>query len=238
MRPARLLLFLLFPIALNAASLPSGLVPTEIEGVVRILGFPAVTRLLRSAEAYKPWPGIKVGGEVTISSTQDLATLGDKNGSVPQFTLLPRLYLSKGLFSELELILSTFPIRDPVGVATIGGILKWTFYQEKETWLSAAAYFGYTRVYAFHSDYVGNDVEFGIYFSKDWVRLKPFLGAAMLFAEGSVRPVLAKTAATSALQSTLHTFLGAEWEFPLNLGFQVDLMNLTPMGSLFIGKKF
>lgn len=222
----------------SAASLPTGLSPEDIASLVRIVGFPSATRLMRSAEALPGWPGWKLGIEVAMSGAKDVADFGDRNGSVPQLLVLPRFYLSKGLSSNVELTLSTFPNNNPPGISTAGGALKWTYYREREGIASAAAYFGYTRVWAFHQDYVGNDVEMGTVVSKDFVRLRPYLGAAVLLAQGAVRPALARTPTQGSLQAALHSFIGLEWELPVALGAQLDLMNLTPMASFFLGKQF
>src|SRR5438874_1373516 len=110
-------LFLFAPLVSLAANLPSGLAGTEIENIVQTIGFGSVTRLLRSAEAYPSWPGVKLGTEVALSGTKELSTYGDRNGGVPEMNVLPRLYLAKGLFRDLEVIFSTLPVGSPSGVA-------------------------------------------------------------------------------------------------------------------------
>ena len=122
-------------------------------------------------------------------------------------------------------------------LTSIGCILKYTFYTERENWVSAAMYLAYTGVSAFKESYKGSDIEFGAYFSKDYVRLKPFLGAGLLFARGEVDPlyVLSKN---SGWQSTVHFFLGLEFELPINFTAQLDLMNLSPAGSILLAKRF
>ncbi len=73
--------------------------------------------------------------------------------------------------------------------------------------------------------------------SKDWVRFKPYIGASVLIASGKVDPSLSATPQASATMGT-HVFAGMEWELPVNLTVQADLINTDPLFSLFIGKKF
>lgn len=222
----------------RGAGLSGNLVSSEIDQLTQSIGFPSATRLLRSSEPYPSWPGAKIGGEIVAAGSGGIGGFGDKKGSSPALTLVPRIYLAKGLFSDLEILLVILPAGSPTGITTTGGILKWTFYQEGSSWFTAAAFMGYTQVSAFDEDFQGDTVEFGVSFSKDLVRLRPYLGAGILAAKGSVKQSLAATAARSSLQTTLHLFAGAELELPVNVTFQFDLMNLTPMATLFVGKRF
>ena len=221
------------------AGLPTGLVSSEIERAVELIGFGATTRLLRSAEPYEQWPGIRVGLEVGGFSTKNLNSFGAANGTAPGLALVPRIHITKGILEYLELVITLLPTASPTGISTIGGLAKWSFSRESGNWLAGAAYFGYTQVKAFDDEYSGNNVEFGLTFSKDYVRMTPFFGLGVLFAEGAVKPSLvAPNTKNSALKTTLHAFVGAEINLPINLAIQIDLMNLVPMGTLMIGKKF
>ena len=168
-----LLLLLLLPGPAIAGGLPSGLAPAEIANIVQALGFGATTRLMRTAEAYASWPGIKIGGEVVVAGSQNIGNFGNQNGNVPPINLLPRIYIAKGLFTNVEAIFSILPMPSPSGLASVGGALKWTFYQEREGFLSVAAYYAYTNIHAYGGDYSGNNTEFGIEASKDFVRIRP-----------------------------------------------------------------
>jgi len=221
-----------------AANLPGGLVPAEIDAVTQSIGFSATSRLLRSAETYPSWPGAKLGMELAVAPSRGIGGLGNGTGSIPSAHLVPRFFIAKGLFTDIELVLSFFPMLGPTGFKSMGGFLKWSYHRESTTWLASAAYFGYTSITAYNGDYEGSNAEFGTVFSKDLVRLKPFAGGGILFAQGTVARTLAATSARSSLQATLHLFLGAELEFPVNVTFQFDLMNLVPMATLSVAKKF
>ncbi len=220
------------------ASLPTGLDRAEIEQIIERIGFQASTRLLRGAEAYPPWPGIRFGVDVSVSPQMDFSTLGDRNGSEPKLYVLPRFHFVKGLWGNVEIIFSSLPVTNQPGYSATGGILKWSFYKETAGWLSVSAFTGYTYVSAFRGDYTGNNFEFGLYASKDYVRLKPYLGASVLVAQGGVRPTLAKTAFVSSLKGTLHIFLGMELEYPVTIAGEFGLFNLSPSFTLLIGKRF
>lgn len=221
------------------ASLPGQLGVSDLDRVTEVVGFAASSRLMRSAECYDSFPGIKFGFEVTMVPTKNLNALGDATGSVPGFAPSPRLFLSKGLFWDTELILSAFPSSDANPISSVGGLLKYTFFQEKEGWLSAATFLGFTRIHAFGNQYQGTDVELGMVISKDYVRIKPYLGFGVLYANGKFdRAVLRSGIDDSASLATLHLTLGTEIELPLNVTAQVDLMNLSLGGSVFVGKKF
>jgi hypothetical protein len=233
-----ILFFLTASLPAHSASLPSGLIRAEIEQLIERVGFQSTTRLLRGAEAYPPWPGVRFGVDVSLASQMDFSALGDKNGSEPKIYVLPRFHFVKGLWGNVEIIFSTLPITNQPGYSATGGILKWSFYREAAGWLSVSAFAGYTYVSAFRGDYTGNNFEFGLYASKDYVRLKPYLGASVLLAQGGVRPALAKTAAVSSMKGTLHVFIGIELEYPVTIAGELGLFNLNPSFSILIGKHF
>ncbi len=237
----RLSLFLLLfgGLPLLASSLPGAMSEADIAQLVQAISQPSATKLLRSAEPYQDFfPGIKVGLEVSILMPQDTNTLGDGTGAIPGFIPAPRIYLAKSLFYNLEFIFSFMPTSLSNIVSTTGGILKWSFYNEKESFISGAAFAGYTGISALNGAYKGRDLEVGAYISKDYVRIRPYLGLAMLFANGTIPAVLAKTSVTTVSQNSLHAFLGMEIQLPIELTFQLDLVNLTPRGSLLLAKTF
>ncbi len=225
---------------LPASTLPGALGPSDVGRIVEIIGIPAVARPLRSAEAYATWPGLKLGFEVLAIGERGLNLLGNGTGTLPNLSPVPRLYLSKGLFYDSEITISFFPTSEVNPVATLGVIFKYCFYQEQADWLSIAGYLGFTDVEAFRSQYHGTDIEVGVILSKDYVRMKPYLGLAILVARGEVDRALLASRVTDndAWQSTLHAFLGTEFELPLTFGAQVDLFNLSLGASFFVGKKF
>ncbi|NBT59977.1 hypothetical protein EBT16_14475, partial [bacterium] len=49
------------------AKLPGALKPAEVENIVQKVGFGSASRLMRSAEAYPIWAGLKVGLELPIT---------------------------------------------------------------------------------------------------------------------------------------------------------------------------
>jgi len=232
------LAFVTSPVA-RAASLPGNLTPPEIDEIIQVVGLGSATKMMRSAEAYREFfPGLKLGLEINVFTSKNIGSFGDQTGSVPGFVPMPRLYIAKSLFFDLEFIFSVFPSSFMHTTSSYGGILKWTFYNEKENYLSAAAYVGYTKVSAFSGDFEGSDIELGAVASKDYVRLRPYIGAGLLFASGTVRRELSQAADNGGSQSTIHAFIGAEFNFPINVTVQLDFMNLAPQGSLFFGKKF
>lgn len=236
--PRLLLVLFLISRTLTAASLSGGLSPAEIDQAVEAIGARGTTRLLRSAEAYESWPGFKIGLEIALVPSGDLNLAGDGTGSLPPVNPLPRIFLSKGLFYGVELSLNFFPLTINGTISTLGGTLKWSFYEEKKHFLHGAFFISYTGVSAFDDTFNGTNWEIGGVFSKDFVRLKPFVGAGILFCRGEVAPAIARTAERGGSHSTLHAFIGAEIETPVNFGVQFDLMNLSPSGTVFIGKKF
>ncbi len=232
-------IFLLLSGALSAASLPAAMSENDIGQLVQAITIPSVTKLMRSAEPYNDlFPGFKIGLEINVLAPQNMNLLGDGTGAIPGFIPAPRIYLAKSLPANLEIIFSFMPSSLSNIVSTTGGILKWSFYNEKETFISGAAYAGVTGVSAFSGLYTGKDLEAGLYLSKDFVRIRPYLGAGLLYGDGNIPAVLASTPVTSTSQIAFHGFFGMEIELPIELGFQVDLFNVTLRGSMLIGKTF
>jgi hypothetical protein len=234
-----LLLALLIAHHAMAVSLPGSLSSGDIDQIVQLIGEGSVTKILRSAEPMKEFfPGIKLGVEFNLVVPENMQTFGDGTGSIPGFIPQPRFYLAKSLPWNFEIIFSFFPTQLANTIATWGGILKWTFYDEQRTFLSAAAYVGYTSIQAFNSNYKGSDIEVGVYASKDYVRFKPYAGLGLLFAHGSINPAYARSSIVDSSQSTLHPFLGAEFILPVDITAQFDLLNLSPRASISFGKAF
>lgn len=230
------LLLSLISSTIFAASLPSGLSRPEIERAVETIGQGGATRLLRSAEAYESWPGFKIGLECAMFSSRSLDQMGALDGSLPSLLLVPRLHVTKGLFLNLEAVFSVLPGGIINSFSTYGGILKWTFLSEKDNFDgSIAVYTGFTKITGLRF-YDGNDFEFGIVASRDFVRIKPFLGLGILMARGEVSG--AATTDNKANHTSAHLSMGFEWELPLNVTAQIDFFNLNFAGSLFIGKRF
>ena len=233
----RLLLVTLLAIPGFAAQFSNNLSSADVERITETLGFGGASRLMRSAEPYEGFPGIKIGVEAALTPSTSLNALGDGTGSLPNFIPSPRLYLAKGLFENFELIGNLFTPSILDTLSSVGLLMKWTFWDEMETLLSAAFYGGYTRLTAFRGAYTGNDLEVGALLSKDYVRMKPYLGAGWLIANGNVSPDFAPQD-RSTWQSTIHFFAGIELEFPVQVTLQVDMMDMRPQGSILIAKHF
>ncbi|MBY0369441.1 hypothetical protein K2X33_02070 [bacterium] len=221
----------------SAATLPGALTVPQIEEVTRVLGMGAATRILRAADAYPSWPGTKIGVETVFLSTGNLRLLGNQTGSIDNLLIAPRIYLSKGLFQRLELTLSALPFALNTA-ATYGGALKWTFAPESEQWAAMAAWVGVTQVNAFQGEFEATTAEVGVVISKDYVRLKPFIGAALMASRGHVHPALAQSIPEGAIGLGTHLFVGAEIELPVQVSFQVEAVNADPAVSFFVGKHF
>lgn len=236
----RLFLLLLFIQRIaTSATLPRQLTPSDISKVVEYIGAATVTKLLRSAEPYPFFfPGIKIGIEINMFPADEVYRLGNALGSGAGVLPMPRLHIAKSLFPDWEVIASFLPnsINSPVN--TWGGILKYSFVTEEDSSYSAAVFGGMTWIRGFNAAYEGMDYEAGIVLSKDFVRLRPYLGATALLATGTVLPAFALTSDNAATRLLIHSFLGAEILLPVSLSFQLDLFNLSPKASIFVGKTF
>ncbi len=231
-----LLCFFILSSSIFAVSLPSGMTNQQVRETVRVVGFGSVTRAMRDAESYPSWPGIKVGLEAVVVPTGDLQNFGLGNGSISDFFLLPRLYLSKGLFYDVDLIFSALPSGIINTLAVYGGILKWTFMSERDNLTgSVAAFVGYTHLKGL-AGYTGDDWEAGLIASRDLVRIKPYLGISLLLADGGVSTALVPQ--FRARELAFHIFLGLEWELLANISAQVELFNLSPAASISFAHKF
>jgi hypothetical protein len=230
-------LAILFSVRAQGGTLPGALSTAEIDRIAKLVAMGGAVRLLRSAESYPLWPGVKIGAEITLFPGDRLADLGNGLGSVSSFLPMPRVYFAKGLIEDVEIVASFFPFN--LNTVNGGGaIAKWTFVHERENWVTVAGIFGVTAINAFQDEFQGANLELGAVVSKDFVTVKPYAGASLMFARGKVLSSLAaSTSETSALLGT-HFYLGAEVAFPVSLAVQLDLINLDPTLSAFAGVKF
>lgn len=231
-----LILLMLNTAPLGAATIPGQLNQTEIKRMLETLGLPSVTRFLRSAEPYPFWPGIKFGFEVLMLPGKELNNLGDQQGTIPSVNFVPRVHIVKGLFYGFEIAVNFFPLNSTNSLSTVGAALKWTAVNEDTAPYSAAPYFGVTRFTGF-GGIEGTDFELGGIFSKDLVRFKPYIGGGVVFTSGKIINGLASGVDEGNI-SSIHFFAGTEIELPVNLTFQMDLMNLAFSATVFVGKKF
>ena len=229
------------------AKLGGQLKPAEVEIIIQKVGFGSASRLLRSAETYPLWAGIKVGLELPITPSAGLGDYGDGKGTIGGVLLGPRLYLCKGLSDGFEITFNFFKPQMLNTPGTFGAILKYNFVTEERAVATASAYAAYTSVSSFTSSksaevtpkvaYEGTDIEGGVVFSKDYFKLRPYAGLGVLLAQGEILPELV-VSQNSAWQGTIHLFLGSEFEWPMNFTAQIDFMNLALMGSLGFAFKF
>lgn len=231
----------IFTITCNmlAGTLPGKLTPFEIQSTTKILGVMSSTKLLRSAEPYRDlFPAIRIGLEFNLLFTDNLERYGDQTGNVSQIVPQPRLQVTKSLPWDLEVGFNFFPTNFANTVTTIGGSLKWAFYTEDTNALSLAAYGTYTEINGFSNKFNASTLEFGAMASKDWVRIRPYLGVGAIFSHGSVDQSLVQSAINTASLMLLHSFLGIEINLPVDLAIQIDLFDLSPSGSFLVGKSF
>lgn len=221
-----------------SARLPTSLGPDDIDTLVTRLGFGSITKAMRSAEAYPSFPGLRIGVEICAIPAGGLDTLGAGNGSLPSLLPIPRLHLVKGLVEGGELSFSFFPAELEGTLGTYGGTLKWEIFTEAEDWIAMAGYAGYTYATGFRGSYSSGTFEMGALISRDFVRLKPYLGLALMTAKGSVAPPFTAGPPESSRRFGIHTFAGLEVELPVNFVAQLDLFNLELAGSLAVGAKF
>lgn len=221
----------------HGATLPTNLSMSDLSEVTRVIVAPSAVRALRSAEAYASWPGLKFGLESTLAPVSTLRELGAANGSIEGLNIVPRLYFAKGLFAGAELVAVWFPDNVANTLGSLGGLLKYCFLTEDVSWFSAAGYGGFTMLSAFDGMFSGRNVELGAIVSKDLVRVKPFVGAALARSYGNiVQEWMAYGHMNSATTLSTHFFAGIEFEFPMHITVQGDLFNLAPSFSLLISK--
>jgi hypothetical protein len=231
---ATLILFHLVASFASAASFSTGLSKEEVGRIIREFGTGSMVRPLRSAEALPSWPGLKAGIELTLQPTRDLNQLGSRNGTLPTFFPMPRFYIAKGLGEDAEIVLGTFPFVMINTVATYGALVKWTVRPEDENWLATAVYAGYTRMLALNNSLRAHTFETGISISKDYVRLRPYLGVAFSLSAGDIDPFYSPGADGGTVTS-FKLFAGFELEFPMSLSVQLDFIDVIPSASMLVG---
>lgn len=231
-----LLLFLSLPS--HAARLPGKLSLSDLNVVVETVGGGATTKLLRSAEIYPLFPGLRLAMEIAVVPTVALNELGNQLGSLPTVTPIPRFSVTKGLFDPVELSISLAPVSFGNGILTWGGLLKIGLLDEAENEVQVSGLLSFTTISAFSDDYSGRNVELGAVLSKDLVRIKPYFGLGILFAKGSVNPNLSATIISEVNKNLFHAFGGVEFNLPVDLGIQVDWCHSKIAGAFFFGKKF
>ncbi|MBI1861696.1 MAG: hypothetical protein HYR96_12335 [Deltaproteobacteria bacterium] len=218
------------------AGLPTGLSQSDINRLVEMLGPTATTRLMRSAEPYEMFPGMRFGVEVSFIPTGQIDNLGDRNGTLAGMNPTPRVSFTKGIVSGFEFELNYFPDSVMNVVSAMGGALKWRLMDEREGFLSGALFAAYTSLIGFEKVFTGRNFELGGVVSKDYVRLRPFAGAGFIFSSGEVASNFAQRASErNGSFYTIHTYIGCEVLLPMTLVFQIDMMNLSPMFSILIG---
>lgn len=231
-------LMILLSFRIFGSDLPSNMSAQDVSRLTGVLGPSSALRMLRSAEAFPSWPGIKFGVEVMILPSQNIHSLGDGNGTIPQVNPVPRLYFCKGLFWDVDLVIDYLPNTLSNTISTLGIGLKWTYMNEKEAFASGAFYGGLTRIDAFDSNFLGTDFEMGVIFSRDYTRARPYLGGGLLMSAGSLVVPATRLALYDATTFAVHTFAGVEFKLPLSISLQFDIMNLSPMGSILLGISF
>lgn len=218
------------------ARIPTGLSQSDIDRLIEYLGPPATTRLLRSADAYDVFPGLRFAVEVSFLPTGEINDLGDKNGTFAGLNPTPRFSFSKGIGYGLEFQLNYFPENIMNVLSSMGGSVKWMIIDERESEFSGSVYGAYTNLSGFEQSFTGRNIELGAVFSKDFVRLRPFAGAGLIFSTGKVASNFAvRSNERDGTHYTVHSYLGCEILLPMNVTVEIDMMNLSPMLTLLVG---
>jgi hypothetical protein len=221
------------------AGLPTGLSDNDVDRLVEYLGPPATTRFMRSAESYEVFPGVRFAVEIAFVPTREVNDLGDRNGTLAALNPTPKLSFSKGLLGGFEIQANYFPQNIINVVSGFGGGLKWTYFDERQDWFSGAFYGAFTRLSGFEQTYSGSNYEGGFVVSKDFVRMRPYLGMGVVLSTGEVPSNYAKRPAErEGFYSTFHSFLGCEILLPVTIAVELDMMNLSPMFTALVGKSF
>lgn len=221
----------------NAAKLPEGISADELNTLIGTLGLGNATRVMRSAEAYPAFPGLKISLETNLVPSGAINELGNGSASLPILIPSPKLNITKGLGMgfETSLNVSTESILETMG--TVGFLGKWTCIEEKDSFATGAFFLSFTRLNGFKENYKGNDFEVGMLASKDFVRLKPFVGFGLLLANATVTKSVSPTVQDGTVLRP-HLFFGGEVELPMNITFQLDFSGLMPSGSFSLGYQF
>jgi len=238
MKKLFLLGFFLQSFSVLGVQLPTGLGIRDIEEIRDTFGGANLMQSMRSAESYETWTGIRLGLQMLFVPTDSLRRLGNKDGSMPGITPIPRISLTKGLPLNMEVNLNFFPFESINAVNTYGGQLKWNFLHEVDSYFAGAMYVGYSWFSAFEKSYSGQGVEFGVVASKDYVRLKPYAGLGMVVSKGEVEISLASGSTSTIWALGSHAYVGVEIETPLVLAAQISLRNLYLHGAIMVGGRF
>lgn len=232
-----LLLIFIFTKTVLGVQLPTGISPDDLNPLIKTLALGNVIKLLRSAEPYPSFPGLKISLETTLIHSGNLNEMGDGSASLPMIIPSPRIIITKGLGKDLEtsMTLSTQSLLQTM--ASVGLLGKWTFLHERDSIASGALFLSYTQLSGFKDTFKGKDFEIGLVVSRDYVRIKPYVGLGLLLASGTV----SKSVSPLAQQETVfspHLFVGTEIELPMNVALQLDFTDLVPTGSLSLGYRF
>ncbi len=220
-----------------AIKLPVGLTKTELKTLIETLAFGNVTRVMRSAEAYPIFPGVKISFETTLVHSGNLNDLGNGSASFPIVIPSPRLNITKGLGMGLETAINLSSQEVLQTMATLGFLGKWTYLEERDSFATSAVFINYTRLNGFNDSFSGDEFEIGVMASKDFVRLKPYIGLGLLFATATVSKTVSPLEQSGSSLAP-HLLIGTEIELPMNIAFQIDFTQQVPSGSFSLGYRF
>ena len=219
------------------AQLPKNIDAGELSTMIKTLAFSNVTRSMRSAEAYPLYPGLKISLETSVVSSKELNEMGDGTASLPPLIPSTRLNISKGWGGDIETSFNISTQNLLKTISTVGFLGKWMIQDERDSFASTAIFSGVTILNGFNESFKGTEYEVGFLMSKDYVRLKPYVGAGLLLASATVSKVVSPRVQSDSVFSP-HLFLGAEIELPMNIALQLDFTQLVPTGSVALGYHF
>ena len=241
MRRVSVVIFLIFSFTYSSgllgARLPQNISVADLRVLVKTLAFGNTTKVMRSAEAYPVYPGLRVSVETSLVRSGELSEMGNGTASLPVVIPSPRLTLTKGLGMGLEAAMNISTQQLINTISTFGLLGKWTLIDEQDSFATSAIFTSYTSLNGFSDNFRGSNFEAGFVASQDYVRIKPYVGMGLLLASGTVP----RSICVESQQSTIfspHLFLGAEIELPMNITFQMDFTDWIPTGSLALGYKF
>ena len=227
----------LWAIELFAARLPRNITEGQLSTLVKTLAFGNATKTMRSAEPYPALPGFKIALETTLVPSSNMNDMGDGSASLPLVIPSPRLHLTKGVGQDLEFSINLSTQQLLQTMASIGMMGKWSFIDEKDSFATAALFSSFTQLNGFNDSFSGKDFEVGVLASKDYVRLKPYIGAGIILATASVPKSICTVTQNKTVFSP-HLFVGAEIELPMNISLQLDFADSVPTGSFALGYRF
>lgn len=222
---------------LFAAQLPKNISDSDLNFLVKTLAFGNVTRVMRSAESYPLYPGLKLSLETSLVSSKELNEMGDGSASLPFIIPSSRLNISKGWGGGIETLFNVSTQSFLKTISTVGFMGKWMVQDEKDSFASTAVFSGVTILNGFNENFKGTEYEIGFLMSKDYVRLKPYVGAGLIFASATVSKMVCPVVQSESVFSP-HLFMGAEIELPMNIALQLDFTQLIPTGSISLGYHF